>query len=491
MNYSFEAPANGLRGRATTGILKTGISQAVRLLVQFASVIVLSRLLLPSQFGLLAMAGPIVGFALLFQDLGLTQAVVQKPQLTQAEVSALFYISLGMSLGIAALLVAFAPVVSWFYGERQVGLLTAAMGVNVVLSGAGALHYALLNRRMQFGILAIIDASSALGGLAASVGFALLYRSFWALYLGSIVAILIPTVAYWFTTGWYPSIPRRRSGVGAALNFGANITGFNVVNFFSRNMDNVLIGNVWGEQPLGLYDRAYKLMLMPLQQINNPLAKVMLPVLSQMTSEPSRYRNAFLRTLAQMLLITLPGIAFMVGTADLIIPILLGRQWVGASLIFQALGMASFLQVLNNPTGWLFISQHRTREYMYIGVFSSFTAIISFLVGLPYGPLGVAVAYAIGEYIRTPVLWWYVTRRGPIHRGDVLRMAMPHYLGAIASLGAIVVVREVLHPALYVNVVTCLSASFLASFIMVSTFSHGRATIGQAAALARRALRRG
>ena len=491
MNYSFEAPTDGLRGRATSGILKTGISQAVRLLVQFASVIVLSRLLVPSQFGLLAMAGPVVGFALLFQDLGLTQAIVQKPQLTQAEVSALFGISLGMSLGIAALLVAFAPAVSWFYGERQVGMLTAALGVNVVLSGAGALHYALLNRRMQFGTLAIIDASSALGGLAASVGFALMYRSFWALYLGSVVATLIPTAAYWVATGWRPSMPRRRSGVGTALTFGANITGFNVVNFLSRNMDNVLIGHVWGERPLGLYDRAYKLMLMPLQQINNPLAKVMLPVLSRMTDDPQRYRDAFLRTIAQMLLVTLPGIAFMVGTADLLIPLLLGRQWAGASLIFQALGMASFLQVLNNPAGWLFVSQHRTREYMYIGVFSSFTAIVSFLVGLPYGPFGVAVAYAIGEYIRTPVLWWYVTRRGPIHQREVLRMALPHYLGAIASLGAIVVARAVLHPALYVNLAICLAGSFVISLVVVSAFSHGRATIGQATALAQRALRRG
>ena len=138
---------------------------------------------------------------------------------------------------------------------------------------------------------------------------------------------------------------------------------------------------------------------MPLQQINNPIFRVMLPVLTQMNGEPERYRQTFLRILAQILLITLPGIAFMVGTADLVIPILLGRQWSGASPILAALGLASFLQVLNNPTGWLFLSQNRTREFLCWGIFGSATSVISISAGLSYGPLGVAMAYAASEYI--------------------------------------------------------------------------------------------
>ena len=476
--YSFDPPTDGLRQRATGGIVKTGLSQGVRLLVQFASVVLLSRLLLPAEFGLVAMAAPVVAFAALFQDLGLSQAVVQKPNLTQSEVSGLFWINVGISAVLALVLVAASPLVADFYGEKRVGPLIAAMGANVLCGGLGALHYALLNRRMRFGALAIIDASGAIGSLVVSAVFALATHSFWSLFAGSLASSLIPTMGYWLASGWLPSRPSLQAEVRTALHFGANVTGFNLANFFARNFDNVLIGRYWGEDALGLYDRAYKLLLMPLQQINNPLSKVMLPILSQLATQPDRYRSAFLRTLAQVLLITLPGIAFLVGTSKLIVPILLGQRWVEASAIFAVLGLTSFVQVMNNPAGWLLISQDRSRDYMHWGIFNSVTCIISFFLGLPFGPLGVAVSYTIGEYIRTPLLWLFVTRRGPINLNDMITLALPPYVGAVASLLVVklVCVSVEANPALILT--SSLAGSYCASLIVLVMFRSGRATVG-------------
>ncbi len=487
---AFDAPADELRRRTTSGVLQTGLSQGVRLLLQLASVVLLSRLLAPSEFGLLAMASPVVAFASLLGDLGLAQAVVQKPKLGQAEVSALFWISLGAGAGLAAALVAASPAVGAFYREPRAAALTAAMGAPILVGSAGSLHGALLNRRMQFRAMAVIDAAAALGGLAVSVAFALACPSVWALYAGSLAASAIPAAGCWIASGWRPSWPRRQPGLAVALGFGANVTGFNVANFFSRNLDNVLIGRRWGEGPLGLYDRAYKLLLLPLQQVNGPVAKVMLPVLAQMSGEPERYSRAFLRVLAQMLLVTLPGVAFMVGTADLLVPLLLGRQWAGASGIFTVLGIAGLVQALNNPTGWLFISQDRTRDYMRWGLFSSATCIASFLAGLPYGPAGVAAAYAGGECLRTPLLWWHVTRRGPVTLGAAACTVLPHYSGAAASAAAVMGARALLPLAPLPMLAACLAASFLASAAVVGLFPRGRETIGQTIGLARRLLLR-
>ncbi len=485
---AFDAPAGELRRRTASGILQTGLSQGVRLLVQLVSLVLLSRLLPPSEFGLLAMASPVVAFAAMFQDLGLTQAVVQKAKLGQAEVSTLFWVGLGTGTALALLLVAAAPEVALFYREPRAGPLTAAMGALIVVSSAGSLQYALLNRRMQFGALAVIDVAAAVGGLAASVVFALWHPSIWALYAGNLAAAVILAAGCWIASRWRPSLPRRRSGAGAALGFGANVTGFNIANFFSRNLDNVLIGRAWGERPLGLYDRAYKLLLLPLQQVNGPVAKVMLPVLAQLAGEPDRYRRAFLGALAQMLLVTLPGVAFMVGTADLLVPALLGQQWAGASGIFTILGVAGFMQALNNPTGWLFMSQNRTRDYVQWGLFSSATCIASFLAGLPYGPAGVAAAYALGEYARTPLLWWWATRRGPVTAGAVARTVLPHYSGVAASAAAVISARMWLPLGPLPMLSACLAASFLASAAMIGLFPHGRETIGQTLGLARRVL---
>jgi PST family polysaccharide transporter len=485
---SFDPPSGGLRRRATAGVVKTGLSQGLRLLIQIGSVVVMSRLLAPSQFGLFAMAGPIVGFAALFQDLGLAQAIVQKRSLTQPEVSTLFWVSLGMSAGVACALLALSPLVALFYGEPRVGTLTAAMGVNVIIAGASSVPFALLNRRMQFGALALLDVASGAVSLALSATAAVLFHSYWALYVGSLVQTVIPAVGAWAATGWRPSLPARRSGAGVALHFGSNVTGFNVANFISRNFDNVLIARAWGDRPLGLYDRAYKLMLLPLQQINAPIAKVMLPVLSQTAHDPERYSRAYLQVQSQMLLITLPGIAFMVGAADVLVPLLLGDSFADSAPIFVALGLASFSQALNNSIGWLFVSQHRTQEYMFWGFFNSVVCVAGFVVGLPYGPVGVAAGYAAGELLRTPLSWWLVTRKGPVRAGPVFRMAYPHYVSGVAAFAAIAAVRTVLPPDPVLTLAACLCAAEATSFATLALFPQGRATMTRTLNLARSVL---
>ncbi len=490
VSASLDRPSGAMRGRALGGVVKTGLSQLARLLVQFGSIFVLSRLLLPSQFGLLAMVAPVIGFAALFQDLGLSQAVVQKDSLTEREVSSLFWIGFAMSLVLAAVLVALSPLVGRFYREPVATALTAAMSVNIVLGGLIAVPGALLSRRMRFGVMAIFEASAAIGGLAVSIGFALLLHDVWALYLGNLASALIPTVGFWAAARWHPSRPARRLEAAGALRFGAGVTGFNVANFFARNLDNVLIGRVWGERPLGLYDRAYKLLLFPLQQISAPISRVMLPVLSQMAGEPARYRAAYVQTLSQMMLVGLPGIAFMVGAAAPLVSFLLGPRWADAAPIFAILGLASLVQIPNNSTGWLFMSQSRTREYMLWGLFSAVTSVASFAAGVPYGPKGVATAYAIGEYLRTPLLWWVVCRRGPLPLPAMIRLVTPYFVGGLISLAAVHVALEFLPARGLVCLAVCLAVSIACSLAWISLFRGGRVAMRDALVLARRPLLR-
>ena len=180
-----------------------------------------------------------------------------------------------------------------------------------------------------------------------------------------------------------------------------------------------------------------------------------------------------------MLLVTMPLIACMVGTADVFVPVLLGQQWADAASIFAVLGLVGFLQPLNNPTGWLFISQDRTREYMYWGLFGSLTSAISFLTGIAYGPFGVAVSYTLVEYARTPILWWYVTRRGPITIPMVARTAMPFFIGALTSLASIAGLRSVVPMNTYVLLGACLTVSLLVSAAVILSFTTGRDAMRQ------------
>lgn len=482
----FDPPNGSLRRSVGRGALATGGAQGVRLACQFASVIVLSRLLAPEDFGIVAMAAPVMGFVGLFQDLGLMQATVQKKRITHAEVNVLFWINLAVSALLAGLLVLAAPLVARFYNEPVVGVLVAAMSVQLLLGGAGGQHHALLNRRMEFGRIAALDSLVAVLGLAVSIAWALVDPSFWALYAGGIAMALSGTSGGWLLSRWRPGLPQWVAGAGGLVNFGAGITGFNFANFFARNLDNVLIGRYRGNEELGLYDRAYKLLLFPLQQVTNPLSKVMVPALSRMTDEPHRYRHAYLRVAPILLLVTLPGVAMAVALADVLVPFALGQQWAGSALIFQALGFAGLLQPLNNPAGWLFISQGRSAEFMRWGVVTAVTSVAAFVIGLPYGAYGVALAYAASEYLRTPFLWLYVGRRGPVRTMDMARTAFPFVVGAHLAIGLLWVARPYLPeaplPALILG--TLLSYALVTAF--VALFEPGRQALGECLRLLRR-----
>lgn len=482
----FDPPAGSLRRSVGRGAMMTGGAQGVRLACQFASVIVLSRLLSPEDFGIVAMAAPVMGFVGLFQDLGLMQATVQKKRITHAEVNALFWINMGISALLAGILVLAAPLAARFYGEPGVGLLVAALSLQILVSGAGGQHHAILNRRMQFGRLAVLDSVAALAGLAVAIAWALADPGYWALYAGGMATAVTGTAMAWAASGWRPGWPRWAAGAGGLVNFGAGITGFNFANFFARNLDNVLIGRYRGNEELGLYDRAYKLLLFPLQQVTNPLSRVMVPALSRMTDEPHRYRHAYLRVAPILLLVTLPGVALAVALADLLVPFALGPQWAGSALIFQALGLAGLLQPLNNPAGWLFISQGRSAEFMRWGIVTAVTSVAAFAVGLPYGAYGVALAYAASEYLRTPFLWLYVGRRGPVGAGDMARAAFPFVVGAHLAMGLLWALRphlpEAPLPALVLG--TALSYLLVAGF--AALFEPGRRTLAECLRLLRR-----
>lgn len=470
------------------GAVATGGAQVVKLACQITSVIVLSRLLQPADFGIAAMAAPVAVFVGLFLDMGLTQATVQKKDLTSAEVNSLFWINMALAGLLSGAMILLAPLAASFYGEPQVGPLVAAMSLQLLISAAGAQHYALATRRMAFGRLAVLESLGAVLGLTAAIAWAYFQRTYWALFVGGITTMLFSTLGCWMSSRWRPGLPRWVSGTRGMVSFGAGITGFNFANYFAHNIDHILIGRQWGNQQLGLYDRANRLLLFPLQQLIYPLGRVMVPALSRMTHEPERYRKAYLRVAPLLLLAALPGVAVAVSLADLLIPLALGRQWDGAVVIFQALGFAGMLQPLNSPAGWLFISQGRSMDFMRWGIFAAAGMTLAVLVGLPYGTFGVALAYAVLEYLRTPLLWLYVGRTGPVRALDILRMAAPFVLGAHVAVAALWLLRAHFPGGPVAALLIATLLSYLVTAIVAAFFASGRETLAEARELAARLL---
>lgn len=405
---------------ALRGGLVTGTAQAIKIGVQFLSVVVLARLLAPEDFGLIASVGPIVAFVGLFQNLGLQQAVIQRKAISQRQLNQVFWVTGLVGLLSTVAVAALSPAVAMFYGDPRMALITVAAGMPLFLGSMSALPLSLMNRNLQFGQLAINDVLTAMASFATAATAAYVGFGYWSLLLGSAVSTLVAMLAAWRVVSWKPDRPEWRID-SDILSFGANLTGFNLVNFFARNLDNILIGKFSGPVELGYYDRGYKLLLFPLQNINQPLTRVMIPLMSRIQEDKARFRDIYLRTNWLLAMVTMPGIAALTCTAHEVVSLLFGPRWLPVAPIFAWLGIAGLIQPISSTTGWIFICQGQTRTMFRWGIYAAGTTVLSFFVGLQWGAAGVAAAYALsGYFLRMPVLATLIHRVGPVSAFDFL-----------------------------------------------------------------------
>lgn len=430
-----------MRGGAATMAYQFG-KQAVSIL----ETAVLSRLILPADSGLINMVVIVTGFIALFNDLGLSAATIQRDRLDHRQVSALFWINVAMGVLLGLVTALLAPVLAWFYNEPRLLAVTVAIALGFVFGGLTVQHRALIKRQLGFGTLIRIDMVNTLASTAVTIGAAASLppeSRYWALVLGLLVQGPIEIVGLWLACRWRPSLPMRAGGLRSMLVFGGNLTGYRLVNYLARNLDNLLIGRLYGPAALGLYAKAYGLMLLPIRRITDPFTTVAMPALSRLNDSPERYREFYLRMAALICALTMPLIAFMIGAADWIVGVVLAPEWRDVSQLFALLGVAGLIEPISTTTGWLFVSQGRTGEQFRWSFVSTGLMVGAIVLGLPWGPVGVAAAYGVtGLLVRTPLLFWFVGRRGPVRPGDLYRGVAPFACAAITVLLALGALRQ-------------------------------------------------
>ncbi len=491
-HFGTERLKANLGARTARGGAVTVISQGFKFAAMMIATVVLARLLRPADYGLVGMVAVVTSFVALFKDLGLSAATVQREEITHAQVSTLFWVNVALSVGVAALTAALAPLVAWFYGEPRLTAITLAYCAGFLFGGLTVQHEALLRRQMRFGALSAAEVAALLSSVAATVLLAWYGAGYWALVGGHLALSLVYLVCIWFACGWWPGPPSRDSGVRSMLAFGGNFTGFSVINHFARNADNILIGRFWGSQQLGLYVKAYQLLLMPLDQINSPITTVAVPALSRLNDAPERYRRAYLRILEKVAMVTMPGIAFMIAVSDWLVLVVLGPQWTEAGRIFAVLGLAALVQPITNTTGWLFITQGRMRHLFQWGLIGSTLIVVSIVAGLPWGTVGVATSYSLVFVgVVTPLLFYFVGRSGPVRATDFYVAAAPSFCASLVVLAAVFLFRRwVTVPSPLVGVVVALLIALVAALVTLWALPAGRRALRDAREVAAIVLRR-
>jgi O-antigen/teichoic acid export membrane protein len=411
-------------------------SHAADLLIRAAFLVIMSRLLEPRDFGLVAMVTVVTGVYRLFVSAGLSEATIQAAAITERQLSQLFWVNVAFGAVLALACVLTAPLLVAFYDEPRLFWIAVAVGVGFAINAASVQHSALLQRQMRYVVLAIVETISQSAGFVVGVSMALAGFGYWAIVGGALASPVVYLICVWTATRWMPGLPRRDVQIRSMLRFGGTVTLTTLIVYFAYNFEKVLLGRFWGADILGLYGVAYQLINFPTGSLNAAVGGVMFSALSRIQDDPVRFRSYFFKAYTLVNSLTIPITMFSAVFADDIVAVCLGPKWTDAVPIFRLLSPTIMIFGIINPTGWLLLSLGLYGRSFRIALVIAPLVITSYLVGLPYGPTGVATAFSSAMMLWVvPHIFW-CTRGTPISPRGIGRAISTPLLSALCA-GAI------------------------------------------------------
>lgn len=468
-----------LKNRAVKSVGITVAAQLIKLVLQLASISILARLLQPSDYGLIAMVSVFTGLAHQFAEGGLSMATIQRSQITHAQVSNLFWVNCILGLGLFLLGILISPLIAIIYDEPRLIMIMSVLSFSFFIGSLSVQHDALLRRQMRFKLISIIDVLSMALGIVAGVLAAYNGFGYWSLIVSSLITVLLKTTLRWINLRWIPTTLSKGSGVRPLLNFGANLTGANFIGYFSKNITAFSVGLVGGPQILGIYNRANALAGMPTSQLMPPIMNVMQPALSRVKDNPEKLKKASLSLLTKLAIVTMLITVILYVTADWLILLFLGKDWVESIEIFRILAISSLVTPITAFTAIIMVAVGEARALMRWKAITFSILTVSILIGSFWGPLGIVLAHCLsGLFIRMPGFLFYSTKYQPIRILDYITSLMPVFFSAFISLISLMYLRCYLEfdfLILSILTYTCLSGCMY--FLLLFCFARLRSEI--------------
>jgi len=386
------------------------MGQVCKQVFQLGVTMILVRILAPHEFGLLAMANVLLGLATLFLEMGIGNALIQRKEISEEHLSSAFW--LNMALGAVFMIVTFlaSPLIAMFYGRPELVSITKWLSLCFIVSASAIVHQSLLMRDMDFRSLMIRDTaavalSGGLGIFLASKG-----HGVWSLVFQSLFLFVLNTLFLWVFSRWKPQFLFSKRAVADLMGFGLHMTGFQIVNYFARNVDQLLVGRFLGAQSLGHYALAYKLMLFPVQNISWVITRVMFPAFSKIQKDLPRVAENYARMVRYVSLITFPMMLLFFTVAPDLIHLVWGAKWEETIPIVRVLCFCGMLQSVVTVGGSVYLSQGRADLQLRMSLANVTLTTLSILIGLQWSTFGVAVSYTIFTLLWAPVSIYVVTR---------------------------------------------------------------------------------
>jgi O-antigen/teichoic acid export membrane protein len=425
-----------LNVRAARSTAAAFASQAAKFAINLGVTLTLARLLTPEAFGLFGIAFAVTGFLEFAKDGGMIVPVVQRESLEPEQLATLFWFNAGMGLAVTLVTLLVAPLVGRLFSDARLVPITAVLAMVFLAGGLSTQHAALLRRQLRFTALATCE----LGALAVASVIAIVTATrgagYWSLVYFQLAREVVQTILIIAATRWLPRWPSHWSAIGPLVRFGGLMMLYDLLGYFNFKVDNFIVGWALGPAVLGLYDKAYQLLLLPVNQISLPLSGVVHATLSRLQREPDRYRVYLGRAVLLSTALGMPLTLYLFANAHTVIAQLLGAQWLAAVPIFQALTPAALCMSITACAGWIFLSLGRARRQLPWSACTTLVTVVAFAIGTRWGATGVALAFSVSRVALLVPTLMFTCAGSIVAWTDIMRTAARPALASVAGLGA-------------------------------------------------------
>lgn len=419
-----------LRDKTIRAFAWAGSAKAVTQAVSWAISILLARILMPTDFGLVAMAWTFVGLLEQINQLGIGAAIIQRADMEEEDLQTLFWIALGAGVSFYAVaFVGAGPLASFFGNDRLVEVIRF-LALTMILSGLSTVPFNLLTKDLAFGKRSKAEVLSVLSGGLVSVTLALRGFGVMSLIMGTLCQQAVLTAMVWVLAGWRPRWHFSPERVGSAFRFGLSVMATRMIWYLHSSADTVIVGKLLGDRLLGYYSMSGQLSTLPVQKISTIVNQVAFPVFAQLQHDLPKLRTYFLAMTRFVAVITFPLMTALVIVAEPLVRLILTDKWLPVVDIFQILCVIGVVKSVDTIIPNMLMARGRADVLLKYNVAILLLLPSAFLLGAQYGLLGVAYAWLIAY----PVLLLFLYRTGLAEVGlsmsDYLKNLAPAFLAA-------------------------------------------------------------
>jgi len=463
-----------LRDKVVKGVLWAATKNWGRQAIGFAFFVILSRLLEPQAFGLVALAALFIDFIQLFLDFGMGDAIIQRPDLKDEHLDTAFWT--GLMIGALMYLGGFAasPLIAAYFKEPHLVEVVRWLSASFLIGSLSVTQIAVLKRKLAFKSLAIRTIIASIGGGVVGVVMAVYGFGVWSLVGQTLATGAIGAVVLWSVSGWRPGLRFRATHFKELFGFGLNIIGINILEFFNKRTDDFLIGSYLGATLLGYYTVAYKLLLVMLQLLTGITTAVAYPAFAKLQANPGKMREAFYKATHYTSLVAFPAFLGIVALAPEITLACFGEKWMPSAPVMQILALAGILHAVSLFNVTVLKATGKPGWWLRIMFVTAVVNVIGFRLVVNWGIQAVATAFVVVGYLLSPIAILAVRKRIGIDVKTYLGKLVVPLIASLTMAGSVTALKSVFgdDANLFLKIGTCALAGAVVYLLIIQLIAR-------------------